>query len=323
MKFTPFVLLSSLLTASCAGDLESLELEGSLSLALSTFAGGVEYRLRDGHFRLTGPVERELESGDEPTLVVTLPPGAYTLTLLDGYALTREGDASAQPVAARLVSQNPAQVVIGVGQTARLTFRFELLPQPPASAAEAGADASGTLTIDLAINAVDAGPPPPATPSCEPALRIEEVDYEQAGTDETEFVELLNASSCNTQLAGQSLELVNGGDGKVYGRYDLASAGNSWPAGARLVVGDAPVLSALPAGTLSAMLNGSGLQNGPDAARLVRGDRVLDALSYEGPVAGVMGTPTVADEGESALARCESGMFLLAAPTPGVANTCT
>jgi hypothetical protein len=315
-------LLSSLLAASCTADLEGLELEGSLSLALSTFAGGVEYRLRDGHFRLTGPVERELESGDEPTLVATLPPGAYTLTLLDGYSLTREGDASAQPVAARLVSQNPAQVVISAGQTARLTFRFELLPQPPASAIDAGADASGALAIDLAVNAADAGPPPPAAPECEPTLRIEEVDYEQAGTDETEFVELLNASSCNTPLAGLSLELLNGGDGKVYGRYDLASAGSSWPAGARLVIGDAPVLSALPAGTLSAMLNGSGLQNGPDAVRLVRGERVLDALSYEGPVVGVMGTPTMADEAESALARCDSGVFQLVVPTPGMANVC-
>ncbi len=322
MKITPFVLLSSLLTASCTANLEDLELEGSLALALSTFAGGVEYRLRDGHFRLTGPVERELESGDEASLVVTLPPGAYTLTLLDGYALTREGDASAQPVAARLVSQNPAQVVISAGQTARLTFRFELLPQPPTSAVDAGADASGTLAIDLAIQPVDAGPPPPPVPSCEPTLRIEELDYEQAGTDETEFVELLNASSCTTPLAGLTLELLNGGDGKVYGRYDLGAVGNSWPAGGRLVLGDPPVLSALPAGTLSAMLNGSGLQNGPDAVRLVRGERLLDALSYEGPVAGVAGTPTEADEAENALARCESGVFQLAVPTPGGANVC-
>lgn len=322
MKVTPFVLLSSLLAASCAGDLESLELEGSLSLALSTVAGGIEYRLRDSHFRLTGPVERELESGDEPNLLVTLPPGAYTLTLLDGYALTRESDATAQPVAARLVSQNPAQVVISAGQTARLTFRFELLPQSPVGAADAGADASGTLAIDLAVQPGDAGAAPPPAPSCEPTLRIEEIDYEQAGTDETEFVELLNASSCSTPLAGLSLELLNGGDGKVYGRYDLASAGSSWPAGARLVLGDAPVLNALPAGTLSAMLNGSGLQNGPDALRLVRADRVLDVLSYEGPVAGVAGTPTEADEAENALGRCESGLFQLVAPTPGAANVC-
>lgn len=319
MKITPFILFASLLATACTDNLEGFDVEGSLSLSLSTFAGGVEYRLRDGHFRLTGPVERELESGDEPSLEVSVPPGAYTLTLLEGYTLTREGDASAQPVSARLVSQNPAQVVVSTGQTARLTFRFELGPQPATGNMNA-ADASGTLAVDLAVNVPDAGPPPP---SCEATLRIEELDYEQEGTDETEFVELINASPCATPLAGLVVELVNGGDGKAYGRYELSGAGTSWPAGARLVLGDAPILSALPAGTLSVMLNGSGLQNGPDAVRLLRAERVLDAVLYEGAVPGVMGTPTVADEAENALARCATGeAFQLAAPSPGAANQC-
>jgi hypothetical protein len=326
VKTTPFILFASLSAISCSANLEDLEVEGSLSLSLTTFAGGVEYRLQDGHFRLTGPIDRELESGDEPSLVVSVPPGAYTLTLLEGYSLTREGDASAEPVAARLVSQNPAQVVVSAGQTARLTFRFELSPQSAGSVsagsgAISAADASGMLAIDLAVNAPDAGPPPPA-PSCEPTLRIEEVDYEQAGADETEFVELINASSCTAPLSGLAVELINGGDGKVYARYDLGTIAASWPAGARLVLGDAPVLSALPAGTLSLMLNGSGLQNGPDGVRLVRAERVLDVVLYEGPVPGLSGTPTVADEAENSLGRCEPAGFQLGMPTPGAANVC-
>jgi hypothetical protein len=322
MKITSFVLFTSLLASACSDNLEGFDVEGSLSLSLSTVAGGVPYRLRDGHFRLAGPVERELESGDEASLVVSLPPGMYTLSLLEGYSLTRENDASAEPVSARLVSQNPAQVMVNAGQTARLTFRFELAPQSQVGAGSSAnpADASGTLSIDLAVNVPDAGPPPP---KCEATLRIEEVDYEQAGSDETEFVELINASTCTTPLEGLALEFVNGGDGKVYGRYDLGAAGANWPAGARLVVGDANILSALPAGTISLMLNGSGLQNGPDAVRLVRAERVLDALLYEGAVPGVSGTPTAADEAESSLGRCAGTEgFRLAAPSPGVANVC-
>jgi hypothetical protein len=318
MKITPFILFASLLASACPGPLEDLDVEGSLSLSLSTFAGGVAYRLRDGHFRLSGPIERELESGDEATLTVSVPPGNYTLTLLDGYTLSREGDASAQPVAARLVSQNPVQVMVNAGQTARLTFRFELAPE--AQASTGAHDASGTLAIDLAVSVPDAGPPPP---SCEATLRIEEVDYEQAGSDESEFVELINDSSCATPLAGLVLELVNGGDGKVYARYDLASIATSWPPGARLVLGDPNILSALPAGTLSAMLNGSGLQNGPDGVRLLQGERVLDVMLYEGAVPGLSGTPAVADEAESSLGRC-AGMdgFQLGAPSPGGMNVC-
>ena len=82
----------------------------------------------------------------------------------------------------------------------------------------------------------------------------------------------------------------------------------------------------LPAGTLSATLNGSGLQNGPDGVRLVRAENLIDALTYEGEIAGFPGTPGPADEAEQALSRCpESGAapLRLAVPTPGVANTCT
>jgi hypothetical protein len=320
MRITKIILLAGLLTSACTDGLQDLDLNGSLSLSLSTFAGGVEYRLRDGNFRLDGPVQRELTSGDEPSLELSLPAGAYTLTLLEGYTLTREDDASAQPVAARLVSQNPAQVTVSIGQTARLTFRFELSPTQPAANA-ATPDASGTLAIDLAVNVPDAGPPPP---SCEATLRIDEVDYEQAGTDESEFVELINTSTCSPPLAGLTLELINGGDGKVYARYDLAGAGTSFPAGARLVLGDASILNALPAGTLSMMLTGSGLQNGPDGIRLLRGERVLDSMLYEGPVPGLTGTPTVADEAESSLGRCTGKEgFQLGAPSPGAANACS
>jgi hypothetical protein len=318
MKITSLTLLVGLLSGACSTPLEGFDVEGSLSLSLSTFAGGVAYRLRDGQFHLAGPVERDLESGDEEELTVDLPPGSYTLTLLPGYALTREGDASSEPVHARLVSQNPAQVVISAGQTARLTFRFELSPPPPS--APGSPDASGNLTIDLAVDAPDAGPP---TPSCEPTLRIEEVDYEQAGTDEGEFIELINASSCSTPLAGLQLELLNGGDGKVYARYDLGPVGTTWPAGARLVLADPAIASALPPGTLTLMLNGSGLQNGPDGLRLARGERSLDSVLYEGPVPGLTGTPTVADEAESSLARCAaSEPFRLTTPSPGAINTC-
>ena len=316
MKITPFILLASLLGSACSDAFEELDVEGSVSLSLSTFAGGVEYRLRDGHFRLEGPVTRDLESGEEPSLVVSVPPGSYTLTLLEGYTLTREGDASAQPVAARLVSQNPAPVVVSAGQTARLTFRFELSSQ-----ASAPPDASGMLAIDLAVNVPDAGPPPP---SCEATLRIDELDYEQAGTDEGEFVELINSSSCATPLEGLSLELINGGDGKVYSRYDLAAVAATWAPGARLVLGDPALLSSLPGGTPSLMLNGSGLQNGPDGLRLMRAERVLDSVLYEGAVPGLSGTPTVADEAENALGRCPSSSdFQLSAPSPGAPNACS
>lgn len=291
--------------------------EGALSLALSSYAGGVEYRLQEGHFNLEGPISRELEAGTEPSMLVELPAGAYRLTLLPGYKLVRAGDASLQEVPARLVSANPATVLISPNETAHLTLRFEL--DGGGVTREAGA-----LQVDLAVDVEDAAMGDGGA-GCSGTLSINELDYEQAGSDETEFIELLNPSACPATLTGVVLELVNGGDGKVYTRYDLGTVAPTLAPGARLVLGDPTLLASLPAGTPALALNGSGLQNGPDGVRLMRGESVLDALSYEGEVAGFPGTPGPADEGEQALSRCAevSGALRLAPPTPGAVNVCS
>ncbi|HEX6242679.1 MAG TPA: lamin tail domain-containing protein [Polyangiales bacterium] len=307
--------LSCCAIVGCDADLGPAPTLGVLAVSLSSVAGGVEYQLADGHFSLEGPTELELDAGSEPTLSVELAPGAYRLTLAPGYRLVRADDPERKTVPARLVSANPATVLISPGEIAQLTLRFEL------SAGTSGE--AGTLQIDLAVDAsgADAG----TGGGCNGTLLLTEVDYEQAGTDEGEFVELLNSGTCPAPLAGVVLELVNGGDGKVYSRYDLGTLAPALAAGARLVLGDAAVLATLPAGTLSAPLNGSGLQNGPDGVRLMRADNMLDALTYEGEIAGFPGTPGPADEAEQGLSRCPEtsvGALRLAAPTPAVANAC-
>jgi len=160
---------------------------------------------------------------------------------------------------------------------------------------------------------------------------INEFDYEQEGNDLAEFVELFNAAPTDVALDGLYLELVNGANGAVYANIDLAQAGAALAAGGYLVVGAAPVLAALPAGTLSVALPAA-LQNGaPDGLRLV--DRnagvTLDGVAYEGELAGVgEGASAPEDLGPRALARFPNGAdtddnsadFRLRAPSPGVGN---
>lgn len=303
----------------CGADVAESPALGALSVALSSVAGGVEYRLADAHFSLEGPQEQELSAGPEPTLSLELLAGAYRLTLQPGYHLVRADDPAAQPVPARLVSANPATVMVNPGETARLTLRFEL-------SGGGVTEEAGTLQVDLAVESNDAGVRPDSGPGgCSGTLLLSELDYEQAGTDEAEFIELLNPSSCPATLTGVLLELVNGGDGKVYTRYDLGTVAAQLAAGARLVLGDANVLAALPAGTPALALNGSGLQNGPDGVRLLRAESLLDALSYEGEVPGFAGPPGPADEAEQSLSRCPesgAGSLRLSTPTPGRANSC-
>jgi hypothetical protein len=297
---------------------------GSLELGLTTQAGGITYRLSHANFTLEGPEQRAFSAEDEDQLELSLPSGGYRLSLAEGFALVRKDDPMSAPVAARLVSQNPAPVLISAGQTTRTTLRFEL------SQGDSVALGTGVLTVGIAIGAGDAGSSGDA--ACALGLRINEVDYEQASSDDAEFIELLNPGTCSAPLAGVVLELVNGGDGKVYSHYALGDIAKELAPGARLVLGDPAIVAALPATVIRAQLNGSGLQNGPDALRLVRADKLIDALSYEDVVAGSSeGKAAPADEGDGALSRCPDGFdtgdgavdIAVAAPSPGIANVCS
>lgn len=293
---------------------------GSLELGLTSQAAGVRYRLSSARFTLEGPEPREFSAPDDvERLELELPAGAYRLKLEDGYALTRNDAPDAGPVLAKLVSANPAPVQINAGTTTRVALRFEL-------AAEATSGA-GNLAISVEVAAGDAG-----SAGCEGGLRINEVDYEQASADDAEFVELLNAGTCPAPLDGLRVELVNGGDGKVYGRYPLADIAPALGVGERLVIGDPSVLAALPSAVKRVALNGSGLQNGPDGIRIVRADdSAIDAVAYDGAVPGSdAGEPAPADEGDGSLSRCPDGFdtndgasdFRVTVTTPGAANEC-
>jgi large repetitive protein len=109
----------------------------------------------------------------------------------------------------------------------------------------------------------EVGPPPP--PPTDTGLVINEIDYDQVGTDGGGFVEIANTSSSAATLDGIALVLVNGGDGNEYDRADLTG---SLAAGAYLSI------------SIEA-------QNGaPDGVALIdtTNGALLDALSYEGEI---------------------------------------
>ncbi len=168
------------------------------------------------------------------------------------------------------------------------------------------------------------------------ALLINEIDYDQPGSSDTaEFVEILNPGSSPVDLTGYRIEMVDVGDGEAYASYTGAG---SLAAGKYLVIGDKAVLDAatLPDATVKIALGSSGLQQGPDAVRIVRiaDEKVMDAVQYEG-------TPTGAGEGASAptdpatagksIGRCPNGSdsndngtdFRAMTATPGKVNTCS
>lgn len=119
-----------------------------------------------------------------------------------------------------------------------------------------------------------------------PVIVINEVDYDNVGTDSSEYLELYNPSSTTTSLAGLSVALVNGATNTDYGLIDLTPIGTLAP-GKYLVIAGAAVTVPGSALKLDPLWTQDEIQNGgPDGIALVDTVKsaVVDAISYEGSI---------------------------------------
>jgi predicted extracellular nuclease len=120
-----------------------------------------------------------------------------------------------------------------------------------------------------------------AVPAPTPSLVINEIDYDQPGTDDAEFIEIKNTGASSANLSGVDVVLVNGNGGgaSIYNTISLPAVS--------LAAGDYFVVCGNAANTINCDLDVSQdtnlIQNGaPDAVALVSGSTILDAVSYEG-----------------------------------------
>ncbi len=188
----------------------------------------------------------------------------------------------------------------------------------------------GTPDAGEALNTPDATN---AAVSTTPALVINEIDYDQPGTDFDEFVEIKNVGATAVNLDGVVLELVNGNGTVVYQTTNLPAV--SLAAGDYFVVcGNATLV---PNCDLDVTPDSNLVQNGaPDAVGLRYNGELLDAVSYEGdtgaPYTEGSGAGLVDDgaQANESISRCEDGSdtnqnnvdFVLTTGTPGAANGC-
>lgn len=160
-----------------------------------------------------------------------------------------------------------------------------------------------------------------------PALVINEVDYEQPGADNGEFVELRNMNTTTVNLDDFTLQLVNGSGDVVYENFNLPNV--------NLAAGDYYVVCLGGySGPECDLSFAAAIQNGaPDAVRLMWNGVRVDALSYEGDVpSAVEGTGTGLLDPDTTpnvgLSRVPNGSdtdqnnvdFELTCITPGAAN---
>jgi hypothetical protein len=167
------------------------------------------------------------------------------------------------------------------------------------------------------------------------ALKINEVDYDQTGTDTSEFIELYVSGSGSINLGTYWLILFNGTSSLPYDTVQLPAVTLS--AGSYFVIcgssGAVPNCNMMLPAASNIIQNGS-----PDAVALydttISG--LVDVVSYEGSCAGIFveGTGVPTSESDSTfdytgMSRFPDGTdsndnsadFHLACITPGTANT--
>jgi large repetitive protein len=266
--------------------------------------------------------------------MATAPPGGTTMLTA---TLDIPAPAGGTVVTLALVPANagtiPATVTIPANQTsASFTYTDGMTAQSAQVTATLGAQ-SFMSTITIVAPAGN--------------LVINEVDYDNIGTDNDEFAEIYNGTGAAVNLTGYQLVLVNGSNNTTYLTVDLGQAG-TLAAGQYLVVGSSTVM--VPASALKINFAGASnnIQNGsPDGIALVNSTtmKLVDALSYEGSITAaviaglgnvslVEGTAlpvAVADSNtvQGSLARLPDGTdtnnaatdwLFSNTPTPGAAN---
>jgi predicted extracellular nuclease len=165
-------------------------------------------------------------------------------------------------------------------------------------------------------------------------LVINEIDYDQPGTDEAEFVEIRNNDNMNVDLSAYNLQFVNGDSGGS-AQYQLFSlpAVSLAPGDYFVLCGDAVNV---PNCDLDVTQNSNLIQNGePDAVALRLDTMIVDTVSYEGSTSGsyTEGSGSgLADTaiGSQSISRCPDGFdsavnnndFFLRTASAGAANDC-
>lgn len=141
----------------------------------------------------------------------------------------------------------------------------------------------------LAIASIAQPPPPPGAPA---TLVINEIDYDQPGTDTAEFIELYNYGNNDISMSQVILILFNGANGTPYDTLVFPPV--TVPAdGYYTICGPA---SGLLNCNMSFADTADNVQNGsPDGMVLfdVVESAYVDGVSYEGDVAGAIETPGI------------------------------
>lgn len=165
------------------------------------------------------------------------------------------------------------------------------------------------------------------------ALVINEIDYDQPGTDLAEFIEIMNAGSAAADLTGFQVVQINGANGATTTIATLPTASLA-PNDYYVICGDTGLV---PNCDLVTPVSSDLVQNGsPDAVALFDDlALVIDTVSYEGAVPGYTegsGSGLEDAAADGSISRCPDGadtdqnnidFRFTATISPGAQNECS
>lgn len=268
-----------------AGDTSAeVSLTGVLANPAVTLTASVGTSTQTADVRVLGAME--------PSTLVSLTPSVATVAPGKDVLLTVNLDLPAwQPTVVSLAISDamfgsvPVDVTVPVNAT---TASFNVTA---AAMAMGTATVTATLGMQTATAAITAQ-------LGRTGLVINEVDYDQVGSDAAEFIEIYNSSGAAINLTGIAVVGLNGSSTSMaeYIRWDLSALGTLNP-GEFLVLGPSTLIASLPvsvtktvtfAGATNNVQNGGSLPANPDTPSAdavalfdVTTSTVIDALSYE------------------------------------------
>ena len=248
---------------------------GAAPAADVTLTATLASEVLTAHVRVVGATEIPQVAMLTPAAATTGPGGQLPLTVILDIPAEPGGTLVDLVTVPSLYGSVPASVLVPANQLSA-TFSFSATAEGNEVVT---ASIAGGAGADSVIDIITGG-----------GLVINEVDYDQIGSDTDEFVEIFNNTSSDVDLTGLQLVFVNGGGNPPaeYRRVDLGTIG-ILGAGEYLVVGSATMLASVPlsAYTITFPLASDNFQNGPtDAVGILdtATSTFVDALSYEGPV---------------------------------------
>jgi hypothetical protein len=171
---------------------------------------------------------------------------------------------------------------------------------------------------------IDNAPSSPPVATLTVGLVINEVDYDNSGTDTLEYVEIYNTNAYAVDLTGLHLDFINGSNGTVYRSIDLSGVID---ANGFITIGSPAIANV----TIQFPVSSNAIQNGPDGISLVDGGGVvIDSIAYGGDVAGAGEGLflSIVDTADGSICRIPDGQdtddnaadFILCTTTPGTIN---